>query len=75
MMWEKIKMKVRLAVQLISRGVAEAIEFCDTKLHLPEFKDSEATVEFLKIFDWAFDLLNTRNRLSKATKKPSASSM
>lgn len=55
------KMKVRLAVQAMSRSVADAIDFCRLVLKLPEFADSEPTFKFLIIFNTIFDILNTRN--------------
>lgn len=42
--WDKQKMKVKLATQTLSRSVADAIEFCDKRLSLPEFKGCDATV-------------------------------
>ncbi len=45
--FHKMKMKVNLAVQLLSSSVASAIEFAYQDLHLPQFKGSEATVCFL----------------------------
>ncbi|KAG0727701.1 DNA transposase THAP9 [Chionoecetes opilio] len=68
--WQKQKMKVNLAAQLLSSCVADAIEYCNNDLHLQNFKDSEGTVEFLRIFDKLFDTLNSRNPLGKGFKAP-----
>lgn len=63
-------MKVRLAAQTFSNSVAEAIQFCDKVLHLPQFSSSEATVDFIKNIDILFDILNSRNYNTFAFKKP-----
>ncbi|KAJ4936678.1 hypothetical protein JOQ06_001265, partial [Pogonophryne albipinna] len=69
--WEKQKMKVELASQVFSSSVADALEFCNTQLHLPQFRGCEETVEFLRTIDAAFDALNTRNPLGKAPMRTS----
>lgn len=53
-------MKVKLAVQLLSRSVAVALEFCRKILKLDEFKDSEATEKFIKTLNNLFDIFNSR---------------
>ena len=63
-------MKVNVAVQTISSSVADAIEFCTTKLQLPEFQDSGPTCTFLRTFDRLFDVLNSRNPLARGFKGP-----
>ncbi|KAK1887406.1 DNA transposase THAP9 [Dissostichus eleginoides] len=68
--WEKQKMKVKLATQVFSSSVADALEFCNTQLHLPQFRGCEETVEFLRTIDAAFDVLNSRNPLGKGYKAP-----
>ena len=70
MEWQKQKMKVNLAAQVISSSVADAIAYCDSGLHLPEFAGCEGTVRFLRMFDQIFDLLNSRNPLGKGSKAP-----
>ena len=44
--YENQKMKVKLASQLFSQSVANAIEYCDEHLSLPQFKNSAATTNF-----------------------------
>lgn len=67
----KEKMKVKLATQTFSNSVANAIEFCSKTLNLNEFNGSESTIQFCKIMNDIFDLLNARNFLSKEQfKKP-----
>jgi hypothetical protein len=57
-------MKVKLAVQLFSDSVADALDFCNLDLGLSNFKNSEATANFCRIINDNFDILNTRNSLS-----------
>lgn len=54
------KMKVKLATQLLSRSVANALDCCQNKLKLDAFQDCNATIEFITIFNEAFDILNSR---------------
>ena len=54
------KMKVFLAAQTLSRSVAEALRFCHSELNLSEFEGSEATEEFIKIFNDVFDVMNSK---------------
>ena len=61
-------MKVNLAAQVFSSSVADAIEFCEQNLQLPQFKGSSATVKFIRIFDPLFDVLNSRNPCAKEFK-------
>lgn len=41
---------------------------CAEDLGLKEFEGFEATIKFLRMFDSAFDILNSRNRFSKGSK-------
>lgn len=68
--WRKQKMKVNLAAQTISSSVADAIVFCGEYLKLDQFKEFEETVKFIRMFDYAFDVLNSRNPFGKGTKSP-----
>ncbi|CAB3242624.1 unnamed protein product [Arctia plantaginis] len=54
------KMKVKLAVQLLSGSVARAIEYCDKELQILNFKNSEATVQFINTINNLFDIMNSR---------------
>lgn len=62
-------MKVRLATQLMSDSVADAISYCCNGLKLTNFENSDATVKFLKIMNCAFDILNSHNLSQKGFKK------
>lgn len=66
----KMKMKVSLAAQTLSSSVADSISFCDKQLSLPKFKNSEATVRFIRCVDRIFYFLNSRNPLAKGFKSP-----
>ena len=66
--FEQQKMKVNLAAQALSSSVATAIEYCDKQLKLPQFKDSEATVKFIRTIDSLFDILNSKNPFAKGYK-------
>lgn len=47
--FQKQKMKVKLATQLFSSSVADALEYCRSELKLKQFKDCEGTVNFINI--------------------------
>ena len=66
--WRQQKMKVNLAAQSFSSSVADAIEYCHTTLKLQQFEGSEATVEFIRVIDRLFDILNSRNPCAKGFK-------
>lgn len=54
-------MKVKLAAQLFSEGVAGSIEYCNNKHKFPKLKNSEKTVKFLRIFNNLFDLRSIKS--------------
>jgi len=68
--WHRQKMKVKLAAQTLSSSAADAIEFCDKHLKREEFRGSDATVTFIRTADRLFDILNSRNVLSRGFKAP-----
>ena len=59
------KMKVRLAVQVLSRSTARALEFCKDTLKHPEFQDALPTITFCDNMNKAFDILNSKIFLDK----------
>ena len=63
-------MKVNLAAQTLSSSVANAIEYCNKKLNMENFKGSEATVTFIRTFDHLLDILNSKNSLANNYKAP-----
>jgi len=54
-------MKVKLATQLLSQSVADALKFCEYNLNLNQFSKSDATVKFIELFNNAFDICNSRS--------------
>lgn len=68
--WKREKMKVRLATQVLSASVSNALLYLAEDLKHPEFQGCEATVEFLQLFNDLFDVLNSKNLHSKNYKKP-----
>lgn len=52
------KMHVRTAVELLSNSVANSLEFLMNS-GVPEFKNAGPTVNFVRIFDRLFDVMNT----------------
>jgi len=68
--WKKKNKKVKLAVQVSSRSVADALEFLNKDLKVPQFRGCEATVRFIRLIDDLFDLINSRNPFGRGTKRP-----
>lgn len=66
----KEKMKVRLAAQVFSCSVADALLYCKTK-NIEDFNNCDATITFCRNINNIFDFLNTRNFMCKLPhKKP-----
>lgn len=63
-------MKVKLAAQVMSESVANAIEFCERELNISNFKHSAGTVNFIRKMNNLFDVLNSRNLKAHTYKKP-----
>lgn len=61
------KMKVSLAAQTLSSSVANTLKTCEEDFKLLEFHGATPTAQFCQIINDSFDLLNSRNVL---TKKP-----
>lgn len=53
-------MNVRLAAQLFSTSVADALIFCNEVMRLPEFQNVGPTAEFLKLINDLFDILDSK---------------
>ena len=68
--WTRHKMNVSLAAQTLSSSVAAAIDFLRKESQVETFAGSEATTDFIRKVDLAFDLLNSRNPLAKGYKAP-----
>lgn len=67
--FENEKMKVHLAAQTLSSSVANALKTCEYDLKLLEFKGASATANFCEIINDTFDLLNSKNYLTKNPSK------
>ena len=68
-------MKVKLAAQTFSSSVADALEFCRDGLRLEQFQNGQGTVNFLRLLDGLFDVLNSRSKFGHGMKgavKPEA---
>lgn len=69
--WTREKMKVRLAAQTFSRSVSDALLYLCNDLQDVEFAHAEATAQFILKINNLFDIMNSRNVLSKYMyKKP-----
>jgi hypothetical protein len=64
------KMKVKLAVQVLSESVADALDFLGNDLKLRQFEGYEATAFFCRLTDRFFDICNTKNPLAKGFNAP-----
>lgn len=62
------KMKVKLASQLFSNSVADALQICE-KSDIT-FKNAAATISFIRLINNVFDILNSRNMCQMEFKKP-----
>lgn len=70
--FQKNSMKVKFATQTISRSVADALDTMQ-ELNVDGFQNVKPTIEYLKIFDTLFDLMNSHylsQRYSKAPLQP-----
>lgn len=67
--WQRQPMKVRLAAELLSMSVADAINECRS-MGIAGFENSAGTERFLRLMNNVFDVLNSRNMYQKYWKKP-----
>lgn len=59
--FQKQKMKVKLATQLFSSSVADALEYCWTDLKIKIFEDCAGTISFINLMNDVFDILNSHS--------------
>lgn len=64
----KQKMKVKLAAQLFSNSVADALQYCLDN-NVSGFEGCAATIRFIRIFNRLFDILNSRSIHAKYSKQ------
>ena len=62
-------MNVKLAAQLLSESVAKSLQFCLYN-NFREFKGCEATINFITIINYMFDIMDLRNLCSSDFKRP-----
>lgn len=60
-LFEKQKMKVKLATQLFSSSVADALSFCCNNLKIKDFEHCGGTVNFINMMNDVFDILNSHS--------------
>jgi hypothetical protein len=68
-LWFKKKMNVRLAAQTLSESVASSLQFALSE-NFTGFEGCEETINFIRIFDRLFDVMNSRNLKAFAYKAP-----
>ena len=68
--YPKHKMNVHLAAQTLSSSVANAIQFLDVSMKPTQFQNSGPTVNFIRVIDRTFDILNSRCPHAKRYKQP-----
>lgn len=64
--WEYRKMHVRTAVETLSSSTADAMEFL-LKNGVAEFANAAPTIEFIRIFDTLWDIMNTQRVKNEAS--------
>ncbi|CAG4936009.1 unnamed protein product [Colias eurytheme] len=67
--YENQKMKVKLATQLLSKSVTDALQTCKEK-KIFGFENCDATIKFIRTINDLFDIMNSRNLASYGFKKP-----
>jgi hypothetical protein len=68
-MFDKNQMKVKLAVQVLSQSVANAL-LTMSEMKIPKFENVHATVEYLQMFDSLYDIMNSRTLEQNCNKAP-----
>lgn len=69
--YEKRKMNVRLAAQTLSNSTAASIEYLNTVMKDENFHNSEATVEYFRVCNNLFDIMNSKeNHCNDQYKRP-----
>lgn len=58
--YAKMKMNVRLAAETLSNSTAESMEYLDKVLKEDNFRNAESTVEYFRICNNLFDIMNTK---------------
>lgn len=58
--YQSKKMNVRLAAQTLSNSSASSIEYLDTIMNENDFLGSKGTVQYCRVFNNLFDIMNTK---------------
>jgi len=66
--FHKHKMKVKLAAQVLSKSVADALDFLRCDVNELTQIGNEATVQFIQVIDHLFDMLNSHSPFGKGPK-------
>jgi len=67
--WQQNKMKVKLAVQILSSSTANALQYLKNNSY-KQFSGCDETINFCRTIDQIFDFLNSRSPFSKGYKSP-----
>ena len=62
-------MKVKLAAQVLSNSVADALQYL-LEQNIPDFQGCEPTIKFIRTINSVFDILNSRSLLHFGLKRP-----
>lgn len=68
MQWFRAKMNVRLAVETLSNSVADSMQFLMEK-NFDEFANASATIDFIRVFNNIFDVMNSKKIVTSNTFK------
>lgn len=69
--FEKIKMNVRIAAETLSNSTAESMEYLNKVLRHEDFQNSESTVDYIRVFNNLFDIMNSKeNHCDNKYKQP-----
>ena len=62
-------MNVKVASQILSSSVADALEYLMLADH-PDLANADGTIDFIKTLDRLFDLMNARSPFRKGYRRP-----
>lgn len=66
--FNKQKMKVKFAAQVLSASVADSLQYLNDN-KIDGFSESEPTIKFIRMFNKVFDILNSRSIYGKYEKR------
>lgn len=68
--WQRHKMNVKLAAQVFSNSVANALDYLREDSDKPGFEKSKETSDFIRLVNNTFDILNSRSKLGEGYAQP-----